>query len=171
MSFFLWRVDYALEGLFITEKMWFSERSWHAHWFSAVIVSDRRDLLTDARTFIAAKKFISQAPEDPMLKIRRPVYKRLFKSNGVRGAGQKSDVNQTSQQSVFSPIGACIRIWCTAGAVERRSQMFVCRPSPFSFPLLALFSPFPQTETLFTGYPFSSKKKFRRYTLHYNLFN
>ena len=29
------------------------------------------------------------------------------------------------EQSVFSPIGACIRIWCTAGAVEGRSQMFV----------------------------------------------
>ena len=27
------------------------------------------------------KKLISQAPEEAMLKIRRPVYKRLFKSN------------------------------------------------------------------------------------------
>ena len=56
------------------------------------------------------KKLISQAPEDAMLKIRRPVYMRLFKSNRVLRADQKSDVNQTCQQSVFSPMGACIRI-------------------------------------------------------------
>ena len=43
-----------------------------------------------------------------------------------------TDVNQTCQQSVFSPIGACIRIWCTAGTVERRSQRFVYRPFRFS---------------------------------------
>ena len=55
---------------------------------------------------------ISQAPEDAMLKIRRPVYKPLFKLNRVLRADQKSDVNQTCQESVFSqsPIGACIRI-------------------------------------------------------------
>ena len=98
------------------------------------------------------KKLISQASEDSMLKIRRPVYKRLFKSNRVLRADQESDVNQTCQQSVFLPMGACIRIWCTAGAIERRSQMFVYRLSPFPFSLLAIFSPFPQTESLFTGY-------------------
>ena len=98
------------------------------------------------------KKLISQAPEDAMFKIRRPVYKRLFKSNYMLRASQKSNVNQTCQQSVFSPKGACFRIWCTAGAVERRSQMFVYRLSPFSFPVIAIFSPFPQTESLFTGY-------------------
>ena len=53
------------------------------------------------------KKLISQAPEDAMLKIRRPVYKRLFKLNGVLRADQKSDVNQICRQS---PMGACIRI-------------------------------------------------------------
>ena len=46
-----------------------------------------------------------------------------------------TDVNWTCQQSAFSPIGACIRIWCTAGAVERRSQMFVYRPFCFSLSL------------------------------------
>ena len=56
------------------------------------------------------KKLISQALEDAKLKIRRPIYKRLFKSNRVLRADQKSDVNQTCQQSVFSPMGACIRI-------------------------------------------------------------
>ena len=85
------------------------------------------------------KKLISQVPQDAMLKIRRPVYKRLFKSNRVLRADQKSDVNQTCQQSVFSPMGACIRIWCTSGAVERRSQMFVYRLSHFPFSLLANF--------------------------------
>ena len=56
------------------------------------------------------KKLVSQAPEDAMLKIKRPVYKRLFKSNRVLRADQKIDVNQTCQQSVFLPMGACIRI-------------------------------------------------------------
>ena len=56
------------------------------------------------------KKLISQAPEHSMLKIRRPLYKQLFKSNRVLRAYQRSDVNQTCQQSVFSPMGACIRI-------------------------------------------------------------
>ena len=56
------------------------------------------------------KKLISQAPEEAMLKIRRLVYKQLFKSSRVLRSDQKSDVNQTCQQSVFSPIGACIRI-------------------------------------------------------------
>ena len=40
------------------------------------------------------KKLISQAPEDVMLKIGRPVYKRLFKSNRMLHANQKSNVNQ-----------------------------------------------------------------------------
>ena len=56
------------------------------------------------------KKLRSQAPEDAIFKFRRPAYKRLFKSNHMLHADQKSDVNQTCQQSVFSPIGACIRI-------------------------------------------------------------
>ena len=46
---------------------------------------------------------------------------------------------------MFTSVRACIRIWCTAGAVERRSQMFVYRLSPFPFPLLAIFSLFPLT--------------------------
>ena len=87
-------------------------------------------------------------PEDAMFKFRRPVYKQLFKSNCMLHGDQKSDVNQTCQQSVFSPIGACIRIWCTVGATERWSQIFVCRLWPFPFPLLVIFSPFPQTESL-----------------------
>ena len=41
------------------------------------------------------KKLISQAPEDALLKIGRPVYKRLFKSNRILHANQKSNVNQT----------------------------------------------------------------------------
>ena len=84
------------------------------------------------------KKLISQAPEDAMFKIMP--------------CSQKSNVNQTCQQSVFSPKGACFRVWCTAGSMERRSQMFVYRLSPFSFPVLAIFSSFPQTESLFTSY-------------------
>ena len=146
----------ALEGLVLKEKMWFLPR-----------ISYYRDMHTDFLRLLflvgvicppmqehslQLKKLISQAPEDAMLKIRRPVYKRLFKSNRVLRADQKSDVNQTCQQSVFSPMRACIRIWRTEGAVERPSQMFVHRLSPFPFSLLAIFSPFPQAESLFTGY-------------------
>ena len=75
----------------------------------------------------------------------------LFGKRVKKSRGEKSDVNQTGHQSVFSPIGACIRIRCTVSAMERRSQMFVYRLSPFSFPLFAIFSPFPQTESLLTG--------------------
>ena len=56
------------------------------------------------------KECISQVPEDAMLKIGRPFYQRLFKSNHMLPANQKNDVNQTCQQSVFLPIEACIRI-------------------------------------------------------------
>ena len=119
--------------------------------FSAVIVSGRRNLPSDTRTFIAAKKAHQSRARRRHVKIRSAVYKRLFKSNRVLRADKKSDVNQTYQQSVFSPIRACIRILCTAGDVERRSQMVVCKLSSFPFPLLAIFWPFPQTESLFTG--------------------
>ena len=98
------------------------------------------DLSSDARTFIAAKKKPHQSSA------RRPVYKRLFKSNRVLHADQKSDVNQTCQQSVFSPMGACISIWFTSGAVERRSQMFVYVQA-LTLSLLSprdFFHPFPE---------------------------
>ena len=76
----------------------------------------------------------------------------LFRKRVKKSRGEKSDVNQTCHQSVFSPIGVCIRIRCTASTVERRSQMFFYRLAPFSFPLFAIFSPFSQTESLLTGY-------------------
>ena len=126
-------------------RLFHTERSWHAYWFSAIIVSGRVICPLMQEHLLQLKKLISQPPEDAMLKMRRPVYRRSFKSNRVLRADQKSDVNQTCQQSVFSPMGACIRIWCTAaGAVERRSQMFVYRLSPFPFSLLAIFDPFPK---------------------------
>ena len=79
-------------------------------------------------------------------------------------ADRKADVNQTCQQSVFSPIGACIRIWCTAGAVERRPQRHVHRPFRFSL------SPVPRsTKGLFTGYQRGGRGGFmiREVTLAY----
>ena len=52
---FVWRLHYALEGNVLTDQMWFLplilERSWHAYWFSAVIVSGRHDMPSDARAF------------------------------------------------------------------------------------------------------------------------
>ena len=51
------------------------------------------------------KKITSQASEVAMLEIiKRPVYKQLFKSNCMLRVDQKSDVNKTCQQSLFSPI-------------------------------------------------------------------
>ena len=48
-----------------------------------------------------------------LLKSRRDIFwRRAVYSNRVLRADRKADVNQTCQQSVFSPIGACIRIWC-----------------------------------------------------------
>ena len=41
----------------------------------------------------------------------------LFGKRVKKSRGEKSDVNQTCHQSVFSPIGVCIRIRCTASAV------------------------------------------------------
>ena len=43
------------------------------------------------------KDCISQVPEDVMLKIRRPFYQWLFKSNRMLPADQKNNVNQTCQ--------------------------------------------------------------------------
>ena len=43
------------------------------------------------------KECISQVPEDAMLKIGRPFYQRLFKSNCMLPADQKNYVNQTCQ--------------------------------------------------------------------------
>ena len=119
-------------------RLFHTERSWHAYWFSAVIVSGRRDL---PGWFVLWCKNIHCGWKTSSVKrqTRRPVYKRLFKSNRVLRADQKSDVNQTCKQSVFSPMGACISIWCTSGAVERQSQMFVYRLSPFPFSLPAIF--------------------------------
>ena len=79
-----------------------------------------------------------------MLKIGRPIYKRLFKSNRVLGADQKSDVNQTCQQSVFSPMGACIRIWCTEGAWNDRPKCLSTGSHPFPSLSSRFFHPFPK---------------------------
>ena len=49
--------------------------------------------------------------------------------------------SQPCQQSVFSPTETCIRIWCTAGTVERWYQRLVSTGFP-PFPSLAIFSPF-----------------------------
>ena len=88
---------------------------------------------------------------------RLPVWVKVASHAGVFRAARFSSL--PTRESVFSPIGACITIWCTAGAVERQSQMFVYRLSPFPFPLLMIFSPFRQRESLFTGYVESWRKK------------
>ena len=81
-------------GLVLAEKMWFLPLI--SYWefvtpifFSAVIVSGRRDLPSDARTFIAAKKAHQSSARRRHVRIRRPVYKRLFKSNRVLRADRK----------------------------------------------------------------------------------
>ena len=65
-------------------------RDMHIDRFSAVIVSGQCGFPSDVITFylnsfetqsssLQLNKLTSQAPEDAMLKIRRPVYKRLLK--------------------------------------------------------------------------------------------
>ena len=97
MSFFLWRVDYALDGLVVTEQMWFLPlfsycgvvtrilifcgycfwSTWFASWCKNIFF----ELFWNVKLFIA--KLISQAPEDAILKIKRSVYERLFKSRAT----------------------------------------------------------------------------------------
>ena len=99
------------------------------------------------------RKFFSQGPEDVMLRSEELFTSDYLNQIACYVPTKKRNVNKTYQQSVFSPIRACIRIWCTAGAVEQKPQIFVYRlsPFPFPFPLLAIFWPFPQTESLSTG--------------------
>ena len=44
---------------------------------------------------------------------------------------------------------AVVAVWTPVNDLEK---MFIYRLSPFPFPLLAIFSPFPQTESRYTGY-------------------
>ena len=140
-EFLLWRVDYVLECLplisyweFVTRILIFCGCCFCLHHVLTFKIQEH---------LLPLKKLIRQAPEDAMWKIRRLVYKRLFKINRVLRADQKSDVNQTCQKSVFSPI-ACIRIWCSAVAVERRPQMFSTGYHPFPSLTLRFFHPFPK---------------------------
>ena len=88
------------------------------------------------------KKLISQALEDAKLKIRRPIYKRLFKSNRVLRADQKSVLNQTC--SLHQDL---MHRGCRGTTVPN-----VCLQA-LTLSLLSPrdFSPFPQTKSLFTG--------------------
>ena len=126
MSFFPWRADYVLEGLVLTEKMWFLPLISYWEVVKHILIFCgycfwSRHLPSDARIFIAAKKAHKSRAGRRHVKDQKT-------SNRVLRADQNSDVNQTCQQSVFTPIGACIRIWYIAGAVERRSQT-VCLQS------------------------------------------
>ena len=56
------------------------------------------------------KKLISQVPEDAIFKIRRPVYKRFINLNQIACYVPTKKRDRTCQQSVFSPMAACIRI-------------------------------------------------------------
>ena len=71
----------------------------------------------------------------------------LFGKRVKKSRGENSDVNRTSHQSVFSPIGACIRIRCTASSVERRSQCLSTGSHPFPSPSSRFFHPFPKQRT------------------------
>ena len=68
---FLWRVDYALEGLVLNDscRLFHTDRSWTAYWFSAVMVSGRRDCPLMQEYSLRLKKLLSQAQEDAMLKM------------------------------------------------------------------------------------------------------
>ena len=123
------------------------ERSWHAYWFSAVIVSGRRDLPSDARTFIAAKKAHQSSARRRHVQDQKTCLQAIykFKSNRVLRADQKKGSN-LSTVSVLANGGlhqdlkhrGCYGT--TPG--ERRSQMFVYKLSPFPFPPPSLSSRF-----------------------------
>ena len=156
-EFLLWRVDYALECLVLIEKMWCLPLISYWEFVTRILIfCGCCFCLHHVLAFkiqehlLPLKKLIRQAPEDAMWKIRRLVYKRLFKINRVLRADQKSDVNQTCQMSVFSPI-ACIRIWCSAIAGDDGLRCFSTGSHPFHSLTLRFFSPFPQTESLLTG--------------------
>ena len=108
------------------------------------------------------KKLISQVPEDAMFKIRRPVYKRFINLNQIACYVPTKKRDRTCQQSVFSH-----RQWRLASGSDAQRVLWndargttvpnVCLQAltlslPSSFPLLAIFSPYPKTESLFTGY-------------------
>ena len=94
------------------------------------------------------KKLISQVPEAAMFKIRRPVYKRFINLNQIACYVPTKKRDRTCQQSVFSPIAACIRIWVLWNDARETTVPNVCLQAltlslPSSFPLLAIFSPHP----------------------------
>ena len=103
--------------------------------FSAVIVSGRRDLPSDARTFIAAKK----AHQPRVVKIRSAFYKLLFKSNRVLRTDKKKRCKSNLSTVSVLPNKSLHHDLMHSAAVEQRPQIFVYRLSPFPFPLAAIF--------------------------------
>ena len=60
---------------------------------------------------------------------------RMFSQASVLHADRKVDVSQTCQQSVFSPIGACMRIWLMHSGCRGTADPNVCLPAFSLFPL------------------------------------
>ena len=69
--------------------------------------------------------------------IRRPVYKQLFKSNRMLHVDQKSDVNKTCQQSLFSPIYMSLHQDLMRSGCRGTTVSLVCLQAP----TLSLSSP------------------------------
>ena len=69
--------------------------------------------------------------------IRRPVSKRLFKSNRMLRVDQKSDVNKTCQQSLFSPIYMSLHQDLMRSGCRGTTVSLVCLQAP----TLSLSSP------------------------------
>ena len=61
--------------------------------------------------------------------------KRMFSQASVLHADRKVDVNQTCQQSVFSTIGACMRIWLMHSGCRGTAVPNVCLTAFSLFPL------------------------------------
>ena len=99
------------------------------------------------------KKLISQVPEDAMFKVRRLVYERFIYLNQIACYVPTKKRDQTCQQSVFS-MGAqdLMHSGCHGTTVPNVCLQALTLSLPSSFPLLAIFSPHPKTESLFTGY-------------------
>ena len=101
------------------------------------------------------KKLISQVPEDAMLKIRRPVYKQSFKSNQVLHTDQKSNA-KLNLSTVSVLANRCLH----QNLMHSGCRGTTVPKLPLPFPLLMIFSPFPQTESLFMDYGLLRSRNF-----------
>ena len=103
---------------------------------NTLLVDSGQDSVVLAQAFESSRFPLEQA--------RRKLYR--FKLFNLCATGRSSCCSLVSNLTSPGNERTCIRIWCTAGAVQRRSQMFVHRSFRFSLSLVPR-----STKGLFTG--------------------